>query len=140
MNDEPLLLAEECNRNGRNPNVALLMVEYPKCGTCRKAKKFLEERGVRFETRHIAEQPPNREELAEWMAKSGLPVQKFFNTSGQKYRELGLSQKLKTMSDEEKLDLLASDGMLVKRPIITDGEKVTVGFNEEQFEKIWVKG
>jgi arsenate reductase (glutaredoxin) len=140
MNDEPLPLAGEGNRNGRNPNVALLMVEYPKCGTCRKAKKFLEERGVRFETRHIAELPPSREELADWVAKSGLPVQKFFNTSGQKYRELGLSQKLKTMSDEEKLDLLASDGMLVKRPIITDGEKVTVGFNEEQFEKIWVKG
>jgi arsenate reductase len=118
--------------------MSLVMYQYPKCGTCRKAKKFLEEHGVSFTEKHIVEEPPTRAELVEWVQKSGLPIQKFFNTSGQKYRELGLSKKLKEMSDEEKLDLLASDGMLIKRPIVTDGEKVTVGFKEDQFKEMWV--
>lgn len=118
--------------------MALVMYLYPKCGTCRKAKKYLEEKGVSFTEKHIVEEPPSREELAELVQKSGLPIQKFFNTSGMKYRELGLSQKLKEMSDEEKLDLLASDGMLIKRPIVTNGEKVTVGFKEETFADTWV--
>lgn len=117
----------------------LKMYWYPRCGTCRKAKKFLEERGVPFEEQHIVENPPSRAELEELVRKSGLPVQKFFNTSGQKYRELNLKEKLKAMSDDEKLDLLASDGMLIKRPIVTDGERVTVGFKEEQFEENWVR-
>lgn len=119
--------------------MSLVMYHYPKCGTCRKAKKYLEEHGVSFTEKNIVEEPPAREELAEMVKKSGLPVQKFFNTSGMKYRELGLSQKLKGMSDEEKLDLLASDGMLIKRPIVTDGEEVTVGFKEETFADTWVK-
>jgi arsenate reductase len=118
--------------------MALKVIQYPKCGTCRKALKYLQEKGVAFESRHIVEEPLSRDELASLVEKSGLPVQKFFNTSGQKYRELGLSKKLKDMSDDEKLDLLASDGMLVKRPIVTDGKHVTVGFREEEFEKLWV--
>lgn len=115
----------------------LVMYQYPKCGTCRKAKKYLEDKGIPFTERHIVEEPPTRSELEEIAEKSGLPVQKLFNTSGKKYRELNLKERLKEMSDEEKLDLLASDGMLVKRPIVTDGEKVTVGFKEDTFEKIW---
>jgi arsenate reductase len=118
----------------------LVMYWYPRCGTCRKAKKYLEERGIPFEERHIVDQPPGREELKDLIQKSGLPVRKFFNTSGKKYRELNLKEKLKTMSEEEMLDLLASDGMLIKRPIVTDGNRVTVGFREEQFEETWAPG
>lgn len=110
---------------------------YPKCGTCRKAKKYLEENGVSYQETHIVENPPSKEKLAEMVKASGLPLQKFFNTSGQKYRELGLSQKLKEMSDEEKLTLLASDGMLIKRPLATDGTKVTVGFKEAEYQEKW---
>ena len=84
--------------------------------------------------------PPGREELKDLIQKSGLPVRKFFNTSGKKYRELNLKEKLKTMEEEEMLDLLASDGMLIKRPIVTDGKRVTVGFREEQFEETWAPG
>ncbi|MEC2071165.1 arsenate reductase family protein [Alkalihalophilus marmarensis] len=110
---------------------------YPKCGTCRKAKKWLEENGVELNEVHIVESPPSKEELESFYKKSGLELKKFFNTSGQKYRELGLKDKLSDMSDEEKLELLASDGMLIKRPITTDGNLVTVGFKEEQFEQTW---
>lgn len=118
--------------------LALKMYWYPKCGTCRKAKKFLEEHGVRFTEQNIVENPPSRDELAQFVSKSGLPVKKFFNTSGKKYRELGLSKKLKEISEEEQLDLLASDGMLIKRPLITDGNQVTVGFKEEEFKEKWL--
>ncbi len=118
----------------------LLMYLYPICGTCRKDKKYQEDRGVPFEELHIVDHPPSREELKRLIQKSGLPVQKFFNTSGKKYRELNLKEKLKTMSEEEMLDLLSSDGMLIKRPIVTDGERVTVGFREDQFEEVWVRG
>jgi arsenate reductase len=111
---------------------------YPKCGTCRKAKKWLEEHQLFFKEIHIVENPPSREELADFYKKSGLSLNKFFNTSGQKYRELGLKDKIKTMTEQELLELLAGDGMLIKRPILTDGEKVTVGFNEEIFEKTWI--
>ncbi|MCS1351972.1 arsenate reductase family protein [Mechercharimyces sp. CAU 1602] len=112
--------------------------EYPKCGTCRKAKKYLTNHGIDFQDHHIVENPPTRDQLAQLVEKSGLPLKKFFNTSGQKYRELGLKDKLKEMSEDEQLDLLASDGMLMKRPIVTDGQKVTVGFKEESFSKEWV--
>lgn len=108
---------------------------YPKCGTCRKAKKWLEEKNIPFEAVHIVENPPSKEEIKSLYAKSGLELKKFFNTSGQKYRELGLKDKVKTASEEELLEILASDGMLLKRPIVTDGERVTVGFKEEQFEQ-----
>ncbi|WP_102344977.1 arsenate reductase family protein [Bacillus sp. Marseille-P3661] len=110
---------------------------YPKCGTCRKAKKWLEDQNISFETIHIVEQPPSREQIEELYKKSGLELKKFFNTSGQKYRELGLKDKIKTASEDELLNLLASDGMLIKRPIVTDGEKVTVGFKEDEFKEVW---
>lgn len=110
---------------------------YPKCGTCRKAKKWLDDHGVAYEAIHIAETPPTKEELKAIYETSGLPLTKLFNTSGMKYRELGLKDKLKGMSDDEMLSLLASDGMLIKRPIAFNGEKVTIGFKEENFESVW---
>ncbi|MGE7545811.1 arsenate reductase family protein [Sporosarcina newyorkensis] len=110
---------------------------YPKCGTCRKAKKWLENEGISFEEVNIAEQPPSEEELRMMIANSGLELKKFFNTSGMKYRELQLKDKLPNMTDDEKVVLLASDGMLIKRPIVTDGQRVTVGFNEAIFAETW---
>ncbi|MCH1625577.1 arsenate reductase family protein [Fredinandcohnia quinoae] len=110
---------------------------YPKCGTCRKAKKWLEEHQLSFEEIHIVESPPTKEELAAMYKMSGIELKKFFNTSGQKYRELGVKEKMNTATEEELLALLASDGMLIKRPLLTDGHKVTVGFNEVQFEQTW---
>lgn len=117
--------------------MALKMYWYPKCGTCRKAKKWLEEHNIDFQEIHIAENPPSKDELKKLHEKSGLELKKFFNTSGQKYRQLGLKEKVKAMSEEDIYELLSSDGMLIKRPIVTDGEKVTVGFKEEEFEKTW---
>ncbi|MBY0221860.1 arsenate reductase family protein [Sporosarcina aquimarina] len=110
---------------------------YPKCGTCRKAKKWLENEEISFEEVNIAEQPPSEEELRMMIANSGLELKKFFNTSGMKYRELQLKDKLPNMTDDEKVVLLASDGMLIKRPIVTDGQRVTVGFNEAIFAETW---
>ncbi|PQD95224.1 hypothetical protein CYL18_10605 [Pradoshia eiseniae] len=110
---------------------------YPKCGTCRKAKKWLDDHGISYEAVHIAEAPPTQEELKAIYEKSGLPLTKFFNTSGMKYRELGLKDKLKDMSENEMLSLLSSDGMLIKRPIAYEGEKVTVGFKEDLYQSIW---
>lgn len=114
----------------------ILFIEYPKCTTCQKAKKWLVEHGVEFEDRHIVEQNPSFDELSAWAETSGLELKKFFNTSGLKYKALGLKDKLALMSDEEKLELLASDGMLVKRPlIVVDGGKdVLVGFKEKEWE------
>lgn len=110
---------------------------YPKCSTCRKAKKWLDENNVTYEEVHIVENPPSRELLKDLYQKSGLELKKFFNTSGQKYRDLGLKDKMKEASEEELLDILASDGMLIKRPFTTDGNKVTLGFKEEHFNEIW---
>ncbi|GIN88086.1 hypothetical protein J6TS2_44720 [Heyndrickxia sporothermodurans] len=118
--------------------MALTFYWYPKCGTCRKAKKWLETHNVSFEAIHISDNPPNQQQLEELYQKSGLELKKFFNTSGQKYRELGLKDRIKSASEDELLELLASDGMLIKRPILTDGNHVTVGFNEEQYEKTWL--
>ncbi|RFU63811.1 arsenate reductase family protein [Peribacillus glennii] len=117
--------------------MALTFYWYPKCGTCRKAKKWFDGRDIEYNEVHIAENPPSRSEMEHLYRKSGLELKKFFNTSGQKYRELGLKEKLKTATEAEMLDLLASDGMLVKRPIATDGHKVTVGFKEEEYEETW---
>lgn len=111
----------------------MLFIEYPKCSTCKKAKKYLEEHGIEFEDRHIVEENPTKEELAEWIRISGKPVKKFFNTSGMKYRELGLKDKLPQMSEEKQIELLASDGMLVKRPLLIDGEMVLTGFKEVEW-------
>lgn len=117
--------------------MALTFYWYPKCGTCRKAKKWLDEQQISYEDIHIVENPPSREKLEEIYKNSGLELKKFFNTSGQKYRELGLKDKVKTASEDELLDLLSTDGMLIKRPLTTDGVKVTVGFKEDEFEKVW---
>lgn len=117
--------------------MALMFYAYPKCGTCRKAKKWLEENNIAFKEIHIVENPPSKQELRELYEKSGLELKKFFNTSGKKYRELGLKDRLKDMTEDEMLELLASDGMLIKRPIVSDGNKVTVGFREAQFEETW---
>lgn len=113
----------------------MLFIHYPKCTTCKRAKKWLDEKGVEYTERHIVEDNPTAEELKAWHEKSGLPLKRFFNTSGMKYRELGLKDKLKDMSEEEQYALLSSDGMLVKRPIIvTDDGKVLVGFKEKEWE------
>ena len=111
-----------------------LFLEYPKCSTCRKAKKYLEENGVEFIDRHIVETNPTAEELKEWIAKSGLPVKKFFNTSGKLYKEMGLKDKLASMSEEEQIELLASNGMIVKRPLIIEEGRVLVGFKEAEWK------
>lgn len=118
----------------------ILFIEYPKCTTCQKAKKWLVEHGVEFEDRHIVEKNPSVDELREWVKKSGLEMKKFFNTSGLKYKELGLKDKLATMSEDEKLELLASDGMLVKRPlvVIDGGKEVLVGFKEKEWEEVLI--
>ncbi|MEH7352901.1 arsenate reductase family protein [Neobacillus drentensis] len=118
--------------------MSLTFYWYPKCGTCRNAKKWLDAHQLSYEEVHIVEQPPTREELQAFYQKSGLELKKFFNTSGLKYRELGIKDKMKSATDDELLDLLASDGMLIKRPILTDGERVTVGFKEEEYEKMWL--
>ena len=112
----------------------MLFVNYPKCSTCKKARKFLEEKGVAFEDRDIKEQNPTVEELKEWIAKSGLPVKKFFNTSGLLYKSLELKDKLPNMSEQEMIELLATDGMLVKRPILVSEDKVLVGFRQAEWE------
>lgn len=108
----------------------MLFVWYPKCSTCQRAKKWLDAQGKAAETRDIKSQPPTAEELSAWQEKSGLPLKKFFNTSGQSYRALGLKDRLDTMDRAEQLALLAEDGMLVKRPILVDGDTVLVGFKE----------
>ena len=113
----------------------MLFLEYPSCSTCKKAKKWLEEHEVPYEDRHIKEQNPTVSELREWQEKSGLELKKFFNTSGMKYRELQLKDRLPQMSDEEKLELLASDGMLVKRPLVIGDDFVLVGFKVNEWEE-----
>lgn len=110
----------------------MLLIEYPKCSTCQKAKKWLEANHISFEDRHIVEERPTKEELKEWIQKSGYPIKRFFNTSGMKYRELELKEKLADMSEEEQIELLATDGMLVKRPLLI-GEKILVGFREKEW-------
>lgn len=112
-----------------------LFVHYPQCGTCRKATKWLNDNHIEVVSRHIVEQNPTRKELTEWIEKSELPVQKFFNTSGQVYRSLNLKEKVKTASKEELIDLLASEGMLVKRPILVADDFVLVGFKEDEWSK-----
>lgn len=117
--------------------MSYLFIEYLKCSTCQKAKKWLENQNVNFETRHIVEETPKVEELQNWLEKSGLEIKKFFNTSGLVYKNMNLKEKLDQMTDAEKLQLLASNGMLIKRPILVGEDFVLVGFREEQWsEKI----
>lgn len=106
---------------------------YERCSTCKKAEKWLNERGIDFESRSIVDQNPTENELKEWIEKSALTVRRFFNTSGIKYRELGLKDRVATESTEELIKLLATDGMLVKRPLLIDGERVIPGFREAEY-------
>lgn len=112
----------------------MLFVCYPKCTTCQKAKTFLDSQGVEYTLRDIKQDNPSRKELEQWHAISKLPLKKFFNTSGLQYKALDLKNKLSAMSEDEQLDLLASDGMLVKRPILAGDDFVLVGFKQEQWE------
>ncbi len=114
----------------------MLFIEYPRCTTCKKAKKWLEENGVEFTDRHIVEDNPSKEELKEWHEKSGLPLKRFFNTSGVKYKEMKLKDKLPEMSEEEQLELLATDGMLVKRPLLVGDTFAIPGFKEQAWEEV----
>jgi len=111
-----------------------LFIQYPKCSTCQKAKKWLDENKIKYEERHIVEENPIVEELTKWIKESGYDIKRFFNTSGLKYKELNLKEKLQTMTEKEKLKILASDGMLVKRPIIISNKKILVGFKEKEWE------
>ena len=113
----------------------MLFVCYPKCTTCQKAKKYLDGRGVSYPDRHLKEENPSEEELRLWHGRSGLPLKKFFNTSGLQYKALGLKDKLPTMSEDEQFALLASDGMLVKRPILVGDDFILLGFKEEQWNQ-----
>lgn len=112
----------------------MLFVCYPKCTTCQKALKFLESKGIKAEVRDIKLENPTAVELKAWWEKSGLPLKRFFNTSGLQYKALGLKDKLPEMSEEEQLNLLATDGMLVKRPILVDEDRVLVGFRQSEWE------
>ncbi len=114
----------------------MLFLCYPKCSTCQKAKAFLDQAGVSYELRDIKLQKPSQEELRRWQAESGLPLKKFFNTSGLQYRALELAKRLPQMSEDEQFSLLASDGMLVKRPIIVSEYKVLVGFKEAEWDDV----
>ena len=117
----------------------MLFLEYPSCTTCKKAKAWLQSKGLEFTARHIKEENPTAEELSLWQEKSGLELKKFFNTSGLVYKDLGLKDKLPGLSREEQLDLLASNGMLVKRPIVVTEDAVLVGFKEKDWEKLLQK-
>lgn len=113
----------------------MLFVCYPNCSTCKKARAWLESQGIPFAERNIKTENPTREELARWQKASGLPLKRFFNTSGQQYRALGLKEKLPAMTEEEQLELLSSDGMLVKRPLLVGETAVLVGFRPQEWEK-----
>ncbi|AEI45304.1 arsenate reductase family protein [Paenibacillus mucilaginosus] len=115
----------------------LKVYQYPQCGTCRSAVKWLKEHGWDVETVHIVEQPPTVEELREIIPRSGLDIKKWFNVSGEVYKELGLKDKLPGLSEEEKIALLASNGKLIKRPVVISGSQVTVGFKADQYEEAW---
>jgi len=112
----------------------MLFIEYPKCSTCRKAKKWLDDHGAAYDDRNIKEENPTAEEIARWRETSGLPLRKFFNTSGLLYKSMNLKDRLPSMSEEEQIALLASDGMLVKRPILVTEKTVLIGFREAEWE------
>ena len=114
----------------------MLFLQYPPCSTCQKAKKWLDANGISYTDRHIKEQNPTYEELKQWYAISGLPLKKLFNTSGLLYKSMNLKDKLPAMSEEEQLRLLATDGMLVKRPIVVKDDLVLTGFKEADWEKL----
>lgn len=111
----------------------MIFICYPKCSTCQKAKKWLNEQNIEYTERHIVDNNPSYEELKEWYNKSGLPLKRFFNTSGILYKEMQLKDKLPTMNEEEQLKLLATNGMLVKRPLVVNGDMVLIGFKEAEW-------
>ncbi len=113
-----------------------IYIEYPRCTTCKKAKKWLEENKIEFEERNIVTETPTTEELTEWIKRSGQEIKKWFNTSGLKYKELNLKEKLLTMTDKEKIELLSSDGMLIKRPLLITDKEILIGFKEELWKNI----
>lgn len=114
----------------------VLFLEYPKCSTCKKAKKWLDEHGVEYIDRHIVEDNPSADELRAWQAKSGLPLRRLFNTSGMLYRELGVKKRFEEgMTDDEAFELLATNGMLVKRPLVVGNDFVLIGFKEPEWEE-----
>ena len=113
----------------------MLFIEYPKCSTCQKAKKWLEEHNITYTDRHIVEDNPTYEELKEWYTMSGLPLKKFFNTSGMIYKQMNLKDKVKEMTEDDQLKLLATDGMLVKRPLVIGDNFVLTGFKEKEWEE-----
>ena len=112
-----------------------LFIEYPKCSTCQKAKKWLDENNIEYVDRNIVTETPTKDELKKWIPKSGLDVRKFFNTSGMKYRELNIKEKIKDMSEDEIYELLASDGMLIKRPLFISDTLILKGFKEKEWEE-----
>ena len=114
----------------------MLFIQYPPCSTCQKAKKWLDEKEIVYEDRHIKEDKPTYEELKAWYEASGLPLKRFFNTSGLLYKSMELKTKLPTMTEEEQLRLLATDGMLVKRPILVTEKGITTGFKEAEWDKL----
>lgn len=113
-----------------------IFIQYPKCSTCQKAKKWLETNNIEFQDRNIITETPTIQELNKWITKSGKDIKKWFNTSGLKYKELNLKEKLNNMTDEEKIQLLASNGMLIKRPILISDKGVFVGFKEEEWKAL----
>ena len=113
-----------------------VFIEYPKCSTCKRAKKWLEENKIDFIERNIVEEIPKVEELNEWIKRSGQEIKKWFNTSGLKYKKLKLKEKLDTMNDKEKIELLASDGMLIKRPILVSDKGILIGFKEDNWKQL----
>lgn len=114
----------------------MLFIEYPKCSTCQKAKKWLDDNEIKYDSRHIKENNPSFDELKEWYEKSGLPLKRFFNTSGMLYKSMNLKDRLPEMSEEEQLKLLSSDGMLVKRPLLVGNDFVLCGFREKEWQEI----
>ena len=116
-------------------SLSLLFLEYPPCSTCKKAKSWLDAHGVQYTSRHINDQNPSKEELKAWYQKSGLPLKRFFNTSGLLYKSMALKDKLPSMTEEEQLELLSTDGMLVKRPILISEDFVLVGFKESEWSE-----
>lgn len=124
------------NSGKGSEKMSVLFLEYPKCSTCKRAKAWLTENGITFDDRHIVEDNPTAEELKAWWEKSGLPLKKFFNTSGLVYKEQNLKERLPDMSEEEQLALLATNGMLVKRPLVIGEDFVLIGFKETEWERL----
>lgn len=114
----------------------MIILHYPKCTTCKKAIKYLKDNNIKYTERDIVKDNPNKEELKKWIKQSGIDIKKFFNTSGIKYREMNLKEKLKQLTDEEKINILSKDGMLVKRPLLITEDKILVGFKEKEWKEL----